>query len=224
MGTLYWQLNDCWPVTSWSAIDGDGRPKPLWYATRRFYAPRLLTIQPIQDYYQLCAINDTDEPWVDTAQIAIHHLHSGDRRAEATIALNVPPRGVFRSSVNQAVFLRPRDKSLEFLVAQCGNHRAIWFYESDRQLAYPQPKLAASLERISDGYQLTLRAGSFLRDLCVFIDRVDPDASISDQALTLLPGDSCVLKIRTNKQLAVDRLTSPPVLQCANRFGRHSPP
>jgi len=224
MGTLYWQLNDCWPVTSWSAIDGDGRPKPLWYATRRFYAPRLLTIQPIQDYYQLCAINDTDEPWVDTAQIAVHHLCSGDRRAEATIALNVPPRGVFRHSVNQAVFLRPRDKSLEFLVAQSGNHRAIWFYESDRQLAYPQPKLTASLDRISEGYQLTLRAGSFLRDLCVFIDRLDPDATISDQALTLLPGDSCVLKIRTNKQLSVERLTAPPVLQSANRFGRQSPP
>ena len=35
MGTIVWQLNDCWPVTSWSAIDGDGRRKPLWYALRR---------------------------------------------------------------------------------------------------------------------------------------------------------------------------------------------
>src|SRR5690606_28036205 len=34
-GSLYWQLNDCWPVSSWSAIDGDGRLKPLWYASRR---------------------------------------------------------------------------------------------------------------------------------------------------------------------------------------------
>ena len=67
MGTLYWQLNDCWPVTSWAAIDGDGRLKPLWYATRRFYAPQLLTIQPDGAEYKpgdpltLFAINDTDE-------------------------------------------------------------------------------------------------------------------------------------------------------------------
>ena len=37
-GTIVWQLNDCWPVTSWAAIDGDGRRKPLWYALRAAYA------------------------------------------------------------------------------------------------------------------------------------------------------------------------------------------
>ena len=38
-GSIVWQLNDCWPVTSWAAVDGDGRRKPLWYALRRAYAP-----------------------------------------------------------------------------------------------------------------------------------------------------------------------------------------
>ena len=46
MGAIVWQLNDCWPVTSWSAVDGDGRLKPLWYALRHAFADRLLTIQP----------------------------------------------------------------------------------------------------------------------------------------------------------------------------------
>ena len=46
MGTIVWQLNDCWPVISWSAVDGDGRRKPLWYALRAAHEPRLLTIQP----------------------------------------------------------------------------------------------------------------------------------------------------------------------------------
>jgi beta-mannosidase len=42
-GTLFWQLNDCWPVSSWSSIDYFGRWKALHYATRRFYAPVLLS-------------------------------------------------------------------------------------------------------------------------------------------------------------------------------------
>ncbi len=41
MGTLYWQLNDCWPVASWSSIDYFGRYKALHWAAKRFFSPIL---------------------------------------------------------------------------------------------------------------------------------------------------------------------------------------
>ncbi|HVU36541.1 MAG TPA: glycoside hydrolase family 2 protein [Opitutaceae bacterium] len=41
MGALYWQLNDCWPVTSWSSIEFTGRWKALHFIARRFFAPAL---------------------------------------------------------------------------------------------------------------------------------------------------------------------------------------
>ena len=43
MGALYWQLNDCWPVTSWSSIEFTGRWKALHYLARRFFAPLLVS-------------------------------------------------------------------------------------------------------------------------------------------------------------------------------------
>jgi beta-mannosidase len=43
MGTLYWQLNDCWPVTSWSSLELGGHWKALHHAARRFYAPLLVS-------------------------------------------------------------------------------------------------------------------------------------------------------------------------------------
>lgn len=43
MGTLYWQLNDCWPVASWSSLDYFGRWKALHFMAKRFYAPLLIS-------------------------------------------------------------------------------------------------------------------------------------------------------------------------------------
>ena len=43
MGTLYWQLNDCWPVASWSSVDSLGRWKALHFMARHFFAPTLLS-------------------------------------------------------------------------------------------------------------------------------------------------------------------------------------
>ena len=47
MGTLYWQLNDIWPVASWSSIDYYGRLKALHYYAKRFFSPVLLSCAEI---------------------------------------------------------------------------------------------------------------------------------------------------------------------------------
>ncbi len=45
MGAVYWQLNDCWPVASWSSIDYCGRLKALHYYAKRFFAPVMLSCE-----------------------------------------------------------------------------------------------------------------------------------------------------------------------------------
>lgn len=49
MGTLYWQLNDAWPVTSWSSIDYYGNKKALQYKLKTLFAPVLLSLD-LNDY------------------------------------------------------------------------------------------------------------------------------------------------------------------------------
>ena len=45
MGAVYWQVNDCWPVISWSSIDYYGRWKALHYYAKRFFAPLMLSCE-----------------------------------------------------------------------------------------------------------------------------------------------------------------------------------
>ena len=62
-GTLYWQLNDCWPVASWSSLDYFGRWKALHYAARRFYAPVLLSIEEQGSLMDVHLTSDLNEAW-----------------------------------------------------------------------------------------------------------------------------------------------------------------
>jgi beta-mannosidase len=62
-GTLIWQLNDCWPVASWSSIDYFGRWKALHYAARRFYAPLLLSVEDREARMSVHLTSDRTEAW-----------------------------------------------------------------------------------------------------------------------------------------------------------------
>ncbi len=57
MGTLYWQLNDCWPVASWASIDGYGRYKALHYEARRFLEPIHISCAEVGEYTKRKDIN-----------------------------------------------------------------------------------------------------------------------------------------------------------------------
>jgi hypothetical protein len=59
MGTLIWQLNDTWPVCSWSSLDHGGGWKLMHHMSQRFYAPIFVSAVPVGDQIELRAINDT---------------------------------------------------------------------------------------------------------------------------------------------------------------------
>lgn len=58
MGTLYWQLNDCWPVTSWSSIDYYGKRKASHYQAKRSFEPIILSITEDENDILVYGIND----------------------------------------------------------------------------------------------------------------------------------------------------------------------
>ena len=62
MGTLIWQLNDCWPVTSWSSVDYYGRWKALQYQLKQSFNPILVDIVENEVNYEVRVINDEPIP------------------------------------------------------------------------------------------------------------------------------------------------------------------
>jgi beta-mannosidase len=216
MGVLYWQLNDCWAGHSWSAIDWAGRRKPLWYATRRAYAPRLLTIQPIDDRATLLAASDTDTAWTGTVRLRRQRF-DGEILASAELPISIAPRACANLADLTDALGDPVDRRCELLVAAAGELRATWFFERDKHLTYPPPRFAARLSREPGVSRLHVEAQTLLRDVVLGVDRLDPAAQVRDHLVTLLPGESYVFEIESASKLTLEALTAPPVFNCANQ-------
>jgi beta-mannosidase len=203
MGTIWWQLNDCWPVTSWAVVDGGGRRKPAWYALGEAYAPRLLTIQPRGGELVLFAVNDSAESWpLDGA--VIRWTFDGAAIAEAEVSLSVAPWSIAARSVPESV-ARPDDRTGEVLRAVAGGSSAWWWFAADRELRYPAATLSVErIESVTPGrLQVDVAAQTLVRDLAVMVDRVDPSLTIDRQLTSLLPGDRVSLEIASADGTAV---------------------
>ncbi len=70
-GTLVWQLDDCWPVLSWSLVDYYGFPKPSFYFLRRSYAPVLASFKEADGAVELWLTNDRQHDVLDRATVTL---------------------------------------------------------------------------------------------------------------------------------------------------------
>lgn len=88
-GTLYWQLNDTWPVCSWSSLDHGGNWKLLHHMTARFYAPVLVTAVPKDGGIVLRAVNDRPDAVTITVTANAAAMDGTTRKlGEATVVVS----------------------------------------------------------------------------------------------------------------------------------------
>ncbi len=187
-GTVLWQLNDCWPVTSWAAIDGDGREKPLYHELRRLYADRLLTLQVREQELVLAAVNQGAGAW--EAAVRLRRMSvEGDVLGEVSVPMAAERRAVGLVGVPEE--LAPVGPK-EFLVADVGELRALYFPAPDREIPYPRPEFEVDL--VPGGVRVT--ALTLVRDLLLQADRLAPGARADRGLVTLLPGEQVTIGVR----------------------------
>ncbi|WP_436519879.1 glycoside hydrolase family 2 protein [Actinoplanes sp. HUAS TT8] len=209
MGSILWQLNDCWPVTSWAVVDGAGRLKPAWYALRKAYAPRLLTFRGDA----LIAVNDSPSVWRGVVKLRRIGF-DGNIASEATVALDVAARSVVEVALDPAL-TTPGDVTREVLVADIDGLRATRLFAEDFDLAYDPAPLSTDISPTEGGYSVTVTATSFARDVALLTDKIDPTAYVDDMLVDLLPGESHTFLIRTTWADG-DAFGRPAVLRSAN--------
>ncbi|GAA0539390.1 glycoside hydrolase family 2 protein [Paractinoplanes ferrugineus] len=235
MGSIMWQLNDCWPVTSWAAIDGDGRKKPLWYAMRDAYADHLLTLQPrtaeapkaggpdpvapgavfvAEGAPALVAVNDGGTPWVVAATVTRRSL-SGHVLAASFLNATVAPGSAVTIPL-PVDLTTPEDPTRELLLAESGSERSFFLFAADKDIDWPAPNFTTRVTTEGKSTKVAVTATSILRSLTLFPDRLDPSASPDRADVTLLPGETVTFTVTSEESLDEKALVGRPVLRCVN--------
>ena len=188
-GTLYWQLNDCWPVASWSSLDYFGRWKALHYAARRFFAPILLSIEDNPPEMAVYITNDTLESWTGTVEWNLESL-DGQELAVGQTDLEVTAQRatqVYRQDLS-AYLTDENIRNTVFvarLKANDGNiiNQQVACFAPIKHLALVDPQISSEL--IEEKGQLTIGLTSTSLALLVEISLGQADTIFSDNYFNL---------------------------------------
>jgi beta-mannosidase len=204
MGSLFWQIDDCWPVASWSSIDYTGRWKALQYYARRFYNDILLSPHEENGSLNFYIVSDRVQP--TAAQLKVSLLDFGGRTLSnqqqdvEVAALN--SKSYFKIPIDQ--LLSGKDPKSVFVLAELSIggqpvSRNEYFFQPYKNLSLPRPQITAESVRTPAGFRITLSADKLAR--AVYLSAPSYTGVFVDNYFDLIPGRKLEVEFRTRASI-----------------------
>ncbi|MCV2351469.1 beta-mannosidase [Paucibacter sp. Y2R2-4] len=209
MGSLYWQLNDVWPGASWSSIDHFGRWKALHFHARRFFAPvAVAALRDAAGKTTLSLLNDRTQPRRAELRLRVMTLDGRVLREEQR-SVDMPPLSATQAAVyadEQLLGSADAGSTVAVFDLQAEGEpasRSVVYFKRAKDMAWPEAGLQAQLRRDKAGLVVELQAAALAR--AVWVDFGSLDVEVSDNALTLLPGERRLLRLKSKASHAALR-------------------
>lgn len=195
MGTLYWQLNDSWPVVSWSSIDYYGNWKALHYQARRAFAPLIVNAIQEDGNLNVYLISDKLE---DTGGLTLDMKltdFSGKKLAQRSVKVKAPANSsvkVFGEALDAWVDETKRNTCFLLLALRDRNGREVardvHYFVPTKELDLPQTAVRCKLKVADGSCEVTLSSPKLAKDL--FVQIPYQGARFTDNFFDLLPGET----------------------------------
>ncbi len=208
MGSLYWQINDCWPVASWSSIDYFGRWKALQYYARRFYNDLLISPTVQKGYFKLFVVSDRVKPVPAKIRVTLMNFDGGVLKTFVRDA-NVEPlnsRSYFDLRVEE--LLGGTDgKNVVVYAELVMNDKVVsthdYFFAPFKDLTFSKPTFNPEVRSIRGGFSVKLTTDKFAK--AVYLSVADHDGFFSDNFFNLAPGREITVEFRSRDQLTLEQ-------------------
>lgn len=195
-GSLYWQLNDCWPVSSWSSIDYEGRYKALQYGAKHFNASTMISLEDKKGKVDIYVVHDRPENFEGAIRYSLEDW-SGNKVFEGECLVDV--KGVSSEKLVQLDLSEHLSDKNKVFVAElydtdgCIVSRKTALFAPEKNLKFDNPNLTLSAEVIDNRAYVTIKADKYARFVKVDLDGTYKP--FSDNCFDMLAGEEVTVSI-----------------------------
>lgn len=205
-GSMYWQLNDCWGVCSWSSLDYYGNYKALQYGARHFNAPLTVSAEDTKEGVRLFVLNDFDSDKIVDIEYELFDFEKGTLEKEKKSVFvqrveNICAFDLKIADIRHKYDLKKTGMAIRLYENESLLEQKTVLFDSEKKLALPKARLKTKIKILADELEITVGADRFAR-----LVRVESSRSIlpfSDNFFDILPGESKTVKIKKDPSMTL---------------------
>ncbi|WP_104734803.1 beta-mannosidase [Hanstruepera ponticola] len=184
MGTLFWQLNDCWPAVSWSSIDFFGNWKALHYKAKRSFENVLISSEVENDILKTFAVNDAldDIPINLTVRLMDFDGKSIMHKQIKEIVPSNRSKQIFSLDLTVLNF----DKEATILKIESTDQIWLHYFSKSKDLKLKPESIQQKITKSADGFKIELSSETLQKDVFLFCN---DKGHFSDNYFDLLPNE-----------------------------------
>ncbi|MEQ8478337.1 glycoside hydrolase family 2 protein [Fulvivirga sp.] len=198
MGSLYWQINDCWPVASWSSIDYYGKWKALHYSAKKSFKTFLISHENTEDNIDLFVISDSLKNINAKLKVSLIDFEGNElHQWEEDITIEANNSNKYLTLSKRELGRKSKDVllSVQLLLGDKVIADNIIYLASFKELNFPSTELTYSVKENNDTFEVILRTNKLAKD--VFISSAS-DQNFSDNYFDMLPNAEKTVSISKN--------------------------
>jgi beta-mannosidase len=191
MGTLYWQLNDCWPAISWSSMDYFGNWKALQYKAKEAFENILISSIKEKNNVKTFIINDTFDTVKGNLKIKVIDFYGKEIESDS-LKIEVLENS---SKEFHSFSMKNIDKKAAVLVAEFNNQTSYFYFVKPKELTLPKDEIDKQIFKLKNGFSIALKSTVLQKDVFLFTNK---KGHFSDNFFDLLPNETKTIYFKTS--------------------------
>jgi len=202
MGTLYWQLNDVWPVASWSSIDYLNNWKALHYQVKRSFAKVILAPVYYHDSFSLHLVSDSLKSFKANAEVRIFDFNGRElKKLSVPVSMEANSSRLIFEKTGKEMISGIDTTNAVCIVKLVQGKKVITtnycYFAAAKNLNLPKASISRKITLNSNGYTIELMSDKYARYVFLSIDK---KGFFSDNYFNLMPGEKKLITYTTDQK------------------------